>query len=232
MMKRNSTTIPVDNHRFGAACPRHGGNVRIMGAPSKIAVAAVELFKRKGYASTSVREIVEKAGVTRPSLYYYYGSKEGLYLELIRRGKLLIDHLFLEVKGAETGAWQKIEMLCMGFHFLGKHSAPELRMMAACILSPSDYPPSGKVEALFHEIRARLCTLLEEGQREGVLHFSSLDDAADLIECILFATSPFLAGRVLSASPSTAHLLDMAFRGLGALTNGALDPHEPAPLDK
>jgi TetR/AcrR family transcriptional regulator len=39
---------------------------------------AVRLFAHKGYPATSTREIVEAAGVTKPMLYYYFRSKEGL----------------------------------------------------------------------------------------------------------------------------------------------------------
>lgn len=44
---------------------------------------ALKLFARKGYASTSVHEIVEAAGVTKPMLYYYFGSKERLARRLV-----------------------------------------------------------------------------------------------------------------------------------------------------
>jgi len=43
-----------------------------------IARTASRLFARRGYEATSIREIVEAAGVAKPTLYYYYGSKEGL----------------------------------------------------------------------------------------------------------------------------------------------------------
>jgi AcrR family transcriptional regulator len=48
-----------------------------------IARVAARLFATQGYDATSVREIVEKAGVAKPTLYYYYGSKEGLAKALI-----------------------------------------------------------------------------------------------------------------------------------------------------
>jgi AcrR family transcriptional regulator len=44
---------------------------------------AADLFSRKGYAATSVGEIVAAAGVTKPVLYYHFESKEGLYLTLM-----------------------------------------------------------------------------------------------------------------------------------------------------
>jgi AcrR family transcriptional regulator len=40
---------------------------------------AIGMFAAKGYAGTSVREIVERAAVSKPVLYYYFKSKEGLF---------------------------------------------------------------------------------------------------------------------------------------------------------
>ena len=42
-----------------------------------IARAAARLFAERGYDATSVREIVEAAGVAKPTMYYYFRSKEG-----------------------------------------------------------------------------------------------------------------------------------------------------------
>ena len=39
---------------------------------------ALELFYERGYDAVGVQEIVDKAGVTKPTLYYYFGSKRGL----------------------------------------------------------------------------------------------------------------------------------------------------------
>ncbi|MFZ9886279.1 MAG: TetR/AcrR family transcriptional regulator [Myxococcota bacterium] len=44
---------------------------------------AAELFAKKGFAGASVREIAAAAGVTKPTLYYHFGSKEGLIRDLI-----------------------------------------------------------------------------------------------------------------------------------------------------
>ena len=41
----------------------------------RILKKALELFSEKGYDATSVREICEAAGITKPTLYYFYGSK-------------------------------------------------------------------------------------------------------------------------------------------------------------
>ncbi len=48
-----------------------------------IARVAARLFAENGYDATSVREIVEAAGVAKPTLYYYFRSKEGLAQALL-----------------------------------------------------------------------------------------------------------------------------------------------------
>ncbi len=50
-----------------------------------IARTAARLFAERGYDATSVREIVEAAGVTKPTLYYHFGSKEGLAQAVLTR---------------------------------------------------------------------------------------------------------------------------------------------------
>lgn len=44
---------------------------------------AKELFYAKGYDAVGVQEIVERAGLTKPTLYYYFGSKIGLLRTLL-----------------------------------------------------------------------------------------------------------------------------------------------------
>jgi TetR/AcrR family transcriptional regulator len=57
---------------------------RVEGEVAKqIARVAARLFAERGYDATSVREIVEAAGVTKPTLYYHFGSKEGLAQALL-----------------------------------------------------------------------------------------------------------------------------------------------------
>jgi TetR/AcrR family transcriptional regulator len=49
----------------------------------RILLKALALFSEKGYDATSVREICEAAGITKPTLYHFYGSKEGVYRALV-----------------------------------------------------------------------------------------------------------------------------------------------------
>ncbi|QAY58959.1 TetR/AcrR family transcriptional regulator [Microbacterium protaetiae] len=57
--------------------------------------AAVELFAVQGYASTSVQQIVEAAGVTKGAMYHYFESKDdllfGIYDRLLSLQKTRLD---------------------------------------------------------------------------------------------------------------------------------------------
>jgi TetR/AcrR family transcriptional regulator len=54
-----------------------------VGNRSTILARALELWSERGYDAVGVQEIVESAGVTKPTLYHYFGSKRGLLDALI-----------------------------------------------------------------------------------------------------------------------------------------------------
>jgi AcrR family transcriptional regulator len=49
----------------------------------KIRAVALELFSTKGFEQTSLREIAERVGLTKASLYYHYSSKQSLLLAVV-----------------------------------------------------------------------------------------------------------------------------------------------------
>ncbi|MBO5237133.1 MAG: TetR/AcrR family transcriptional regulator [Spirochaetaceae bacterium] len=60
---------------------------------------ALKLFMEKGYSATGISEIVEQTGVTKPTLYYFYNSKAGLFQALLNEYYTkLIDSLKVSTK--------------------------------------------------------------------------------------------------------------------------------------
>ncbi len=49
--------------------------------PNAVLEKALEVFWQKGFAATSLDDLVEATGVNRPSLYAGFGDKEALYLK-------------------------------------------------------------------------------------------------------------------------------------------------------
>jgi len=61
----------------------------------RLLAAATELFAARGFHGTSIREIAERAGANVAATHYHHGSKEGLYLQVLReqfaRVRLALD---------------------------------------------------------------------------------------------------------------------------------------------
>lgn len=51
---------------------------------NKILEIALDLFSKHGYDAIGVQTLCEKSGVTKPTLYYYFKSKEGVLKELLK----------------------------------------------------------------------------------------------------------------------------------------------------
>jgi AcrR family transcriptional regulator len=61
---------------------------------------ARRLFLQRGYADVAVGEIASAVGVTKPTLYYHFGGKEGLYAAVL-------VHLLREIGGYIRGCAEK-----------------------------------------------------------------------------------------------------------------------------
>lgn len=50
---------------------------------TKILNIALDLFSKQGYDAVGVQTLCDKAGITKPTLYYYFKSKNGVLEELL-----------------------------------------------------------------------------------------------------------------------------------------------------
>lgn len=63
---------------------------------------AEEIFAERGYLAASMDEIAERCGVSKPMIYEYFGSKEGLLIACIRQARTeLVNSISQSVVGAE-----------------------------------------------------------------------------------------------------------------------------------
>lgn len=64
----------------------------------EIALAALELFSQNGFEATSVSQIAEAAGISKGSIYLYFGSKEDLIFHAVA---VWVDQM-MEQTGSEA----------------------------------------------------------------------------------------------------------------------------------
>jgi TetR/AcrR family transcriptional regulator len=154
-------------------------------ARERLLRAAVELFARKGYAATSVNEIVAGAGVTKPILYYYFDSKEGIYIEILNDAYGSLDRLLDQAVAWEGNAIEKIRRIVVESFdlFLEKIDAARVVYMVY-YGAPQGAPPYD-----YDRYRDRhmevLLGFVEEGIQRGELKTGNSLDMAMVVTGLL-----------------------------------------------
>jgi AcrR family transcriptional regulator len=88
-----------------------------------LAVAG-RIFARRGLHEASMDEIAEAAGTSKPMLYLYFGSKEGLYIAYVELSyRELIAAIDAAVAGARgAGPWEQLRVGAIAyFQYVGVH---------------------------------------------------------------------------------------------------------------
>jgi AcrR family transcriptional regulator len=82
------------------------------------------VFAQDGYHAASMDEIAATADVSKPMLYAYFGSKDGLYLAYIdRTGRELVDRLVGAAGRAEAGGARLRAPICEFLAFVEEYRA-------------------------------------------------------------------------------------------------------------
>ena len=85
---------------------------------------ALERFAANGFHRTSMEEIADAAGVTKPVLYQHFGSKRELYLELLDDvGRRLMELIAGAVAGAAGPRAQVEAGFAAYFQFVADHQS-------------------------------------------------------------------------------------------------------------
>jgi AcrR family transcriptional regulator len=176
---------------------------------STILSTALRLFADRGYEAVGVAELCEASGITKPTLYHYFGSKLGLLGTMIEeRGSPLLSR----VKAASAYA-HDVPRGLEGIAFAFARTAVEDGDFARLRLSLSFAPPASEGgraasalnESIFAEVEAFFRDAsLDHGNMKG----RSRPYAAAFIGTVDTYVGLYLAGR----SPLSEEILRSAVR--------------------
>lgn len=191
-------------------------------ARGKLLAAAADLFARKGYAATTVREIVSAAGVTPPVLYYYFESKEGLFLELMKEPFERFSAGLGQAQEGTGTARSRLERLCQDSYRLFCENLDAARVMYSIYYGPPQGAPFVDLDALHERFRETVRDLVQQGIGAG--EFAAADPEGMMwavIGALNVATELELChpDRSLGA-PGLAGVLEVVFRGMAAGVSG------------
>lgn len=79
---------------------------------------AARLFVEKGYENTSLNELASVLNVTKPTLYYYFESKEQILLEIAERSHQQHIEVMQQVLNSDKPGREKLRLACERYAML------------------------------------------------------------------------------------------------------------------
>lgn len=188
-----------------------------IGREEQILQEALRLFSQAGYHGTSLQEIADELGITRPAFYYYFNSKDELLWRLIGN---LGDQLLEEARpivATEASPREKLRELLVTHTrtILGNRDAFKIYFTERHLVGTRRDRQLRRGEEQYHRLFEKV---IQDGQAEGIFR----DDNATVLSLLMtgLANSAlrwFQPRRDLSLEDVSELVADL---GLAALADG------------
>lgn len=171
---------------------------------AKILDCALSVFSSKGYDAATVREICECAGVTKPVLYYFFQSKEGVYRAIVD-GSLeelrerLVDAI--STPGSTSEILKRVARVQIDF----ARERPVLtRFLFSLVHSLSSNAPVTDFARFYEDIVAMIAEVVERGVRRCEL---APDHTETRMIVFMGSISEAICGYLVVGKPELTHAL-------------------------
>ena len=188
-------------------------------ARERLLETAIGMFSQKGYAGTSVREIVEQAGVSKPVLYYYFKSKEKLFLAILEMAENLQMQLLSEVLESEGTVLERLLILYRRI-YAGVQAHRKLYVMIHGLIFG---PPQGTPHYDFTRYHRHMINAIQEIYKAGLASGEVKKTAADEVAYLVLSLIDFCLHMdqvqpQLSDPQRPERILRLAFEGIAKET--------------
>lgn len=144
-------------------------------ARREILDAALVEFAARGFSGASVQDIIRRTRYSKPTLYYYFGSKAGLFKALLDDAYDTCYEIMRQSARAEGDLESRLTNIVLGlFEFLGAKKDLSRLAFASAFAGPGELPPGVPDQARRHRNFEVFHELIRQGQAEG-----ALDPASD-----------------------------------------------------
>ena len=148
----------------------------------RILEAASRLFREKGYSNISIRDVCRQAGTTAPMIYYYFGSKKGLFSAVVSH-KLTVKEFVAKLRERTTVASPREGIVNFIETYLT--SFPEGAFDPGLYIRDTgqlDRDSAERINKELDEIHSVATSLVEAGVKKG--NFRTLD-ASEAADCLI-----------------------------------------------
>jgi AcrR family transcriptional regulator len=126
--------------------------------------AAASEFAVRGFAGTTLKDIVTRTGMTKGALYAHFDSKESMANVLAEHAARVWSDVSQAVVGSRRSGLRGLDSLV---HALVDLLGREVRVRAVMRLMVEDAHVTGRVSPLLQEMSDLVECLLRQAQREG-----------------------------------------------------------------
>ena len=156
---------------------------------SKIMDAMYELIASEGYEKASMGKICDSIGITKAAAYYYFKSKEEIFIEIVRNS---YQEDFSEgMKGicaAEDAQSYQDMWLKLGYEYIEEYeNDPKLRKVCFETDIQTYRIPQVKdiVDAYIDQMSTQIKAMLEKGSELNLIDRATLDTKAQYLQTVL-----------------------------------------------
>jgi AcrR family transcriptional regulator len=151
---------------------------------------------RRGTAGSTFDHVSREAGVSRGLLHYYFGTKEQLLVEAVRRDcELRMEQLERQLSGAQT-AEDFIDLMAQNLTETVREDPDFVTLVFELFtLSRRNADIALEYAELMRRTREQVAAMLAAAQAEGILHLHAQPEA---VAEILFSLGDGLALRMLT----------------------------------
>lgn len=128
--------------------------------------AALDLFATQGYATTSVQQIVEAAGVTKGAMYHYFQSKDDLLFAIYDRMLSLQKRHLEEIVARGGTTTEVLRAVCIDVVETSIDLLPEGTVFFRSVHMLTE-PRRSEVTRRRREYHDEFAALVAQGQTEG-----------------------------------------------------------------
>lgn len=159
--------------------------------------SALRLFSEKGYAATSLREIADDARTTKPMIYYYFDSKEGLYSHIVHEIlEEMAAAIRIDLPGDRTAAEQVLAFSERYIrYFIDKEET--IALVLREVFGLGGAPMAALAQTLGADVRRPLDDVLREGMQRGEFKEGEVGSCATAVTGIL---NMFILARVFAGA--------------------------------
>ena len=130
-----------------------------------VLAAAVKSFNEQGFRATSLDDVAASLNVTKPTIYYYFKTKDDILFECVRRG---LEGIRVAAEAVEAANGTGMERLRALLH---DYAVTMTKDFGMCVIRTADHELAAqsraKFRALKREIDETIRRVIEEGMADG-----------------------------------------------------------------